>query len=284
MIMGKLGKADIEPYSREAQYYDLIYHTLVDYAAECKFLERLFKRHSKNKPREILDVGCGTGNHSLILSKRGYRVVGIDRSEPMLKVARRKSSDAHSNVQFEHMDMRKISIKERKFDVAVILFGGFTYLLKDSDVESCFSSIRKHLNPGGLIIFEFWQGSGILPVASTSQGYRYWDRMGDEKSGQLLIRLSTGRYDSLTNRLTLVFDHYVFDTKASRTLDLFQETHVMRTYDVAEVKRLLIESGFNPIAFYAKGLDDPPKPPTISTPRIICVATPKSHKRAEQNR
>ena len=172
-----------------AQYYDLIYHAIVDYESECNFLERLFKKHSQNKVREILDVGCGTGSHSVILAERGYRVMGIDRSEAMLREARRKISWRHRNIQFEKMDMRRISIKGRKFDAALILFGGFTYLLKDSDVESCFSSIRKHLNIGGLIIFEFWQGSGIFPSASTSQGYRFWDRVEDKKSGRLLIRL-----------------------------------------------------------------------------------------------
>ncbi len=174
------------------------------------------------------------------------------------------------------MDMRRVSIKGRKFDAALILFGGFTYLLKDSDVESCFSSIRKHLKSGGLLIFEFWQGSGILPSAASSQGYKFWDRVEDKKSGQLIIRLSTNHYDSLTNCMTPIFDHYVLDVKAKRVLDQFQEKHVMRTYDVTEIKRLLTKSGLDPIAFYAKGLDYPPKPPTISTPRIICVATPKS--------
>ncbi len=274
--MTKSGTSNLEPYSQMAEYYDQIYHTLVDYKAECDFLECLFKRHSGKKIREILDVGCGTGNHSLIFSKRGYQVMGIDRSEAMLKEARRKSSREHLKVQFEKMDMQRISIKGRKFDTALILFGGFTYLLKDSDVESCFSSIRKHLNLGGLIIFEFWQGSGMLPAASTSQGYRFWDRIEDKKSGHLIIRLSTSRYDTLTNRMTPIFDHYVIDAKTKRMLNEFQETHVMRTYDVTEIKRLLIKSRLDPIAFYAKGLDEPPKPPTISTPRIICVATPKS--------
>ncbi len=273
--MEKLGGAGFEPYSRMAEYYDRIYHTLVDYKGECDFLERLFKRHSQKKVRAILDVGCGTGNHSLIFAERGYRVMGVDRSEAMLKEARRKCSGEQLNIRFEKMDMRRVSIKGRKFDAALILFGGFTYLLKDSDVESCFLSIRKHLNSGGLIIFEFWQGSGILPAASTSQGYRFWDRIEDKKSGELIIRLSTSRYDTLTNYMLPIFDHYVIDTKTMRVLNQFQETHVMRTYDVTEVKRLLIKSGFDPIAFYAKGLEDPPKLPNISTPRIICVATPK---------
>ncbi len=263
-----------QPYEQMAEYYDIIYHTIVDYESECNFLERLFKRYSQNKVREILDVGCGTGSHSVIFAERGYRVLGIDRSEAMLKAARRKISRRHRNTQFEKMDMRRVSIKGRRFDAALILFGGFTYLLKDSDVESCFSSIRKHLNIGGLIIFEFWQGSGILPAASTSQGYRFWDRIEDKKSGQLLIRLSTSRYDSLTNLMTPIFDHYIVDTKTKRMLNQFQETHVMRTYDVTEVKRLLINSGLDPIAFYAKSLEEPPKAPTISTPRIICIASP----------
>ncbi len=256
-----------------AAYYDLIYHNLVDYKAECEFLQMLFKTHSKRRIDSILDLGCGTGNHAVILAKRGYKVTGIDVSESMLQLARKKVSTDSSSIHFKRMDMRRVSFKQN-FDAALILFGAFTYLLLDTDVDRCFSSVRAHLNPSGLLIFEFWHSSGMYPAAATSYGHRPWERHEDQRKNRLLIRLGTSRYDPLTNLMNVIFDHYVIDSKTRRMIDQFQERHVMRTYNITEIERLLRESDLIPLAFYEKGVTYPPKLATISSGRVICVATP----------
>ena len=55
---------------------------------ECDFIE---KELTFNKSLKILDVGCGTGRHSIELTKRGYSVTGIDLSETQLKAALEKA-------------------------------------------------------------------------------------------------------------------------------------------------------------------------------------------------
>ena len=45
------------------------------------------------KPERILDLGCGTGGHALVLARRGYRITGVDRSASMLEIARRKAKE-----------------------------------------------------------------------------------------------------------------------------------------------------------------------------------------------
>lgn len=54
---------------------------------ECDFIE---KEINYNKDLKIIDIGCGTGRHSIELTKRGYSVTGIDLSESLLKKAREK--------------------------------------------------------------------------------------------------------------------------------------------------------------------------------------------------
>ena len=56
---------------------------------ECDFIEREI---NYNKATKILDIGCGTGRHSIELAKRGYQVTGIDLSESQLKRAKEKAS------------------------------------------------------------------------------------------------------------------------------------------------------------------------------------------------
>lgn len=54
---------------------------------ECDFIEQEI---SFNKELKILDIGCGTGRHSIELAKRGYNLTGIDLSENMLTLRKKK--------------------------------------------------------------------------------------------------------------------------------------------------------------------------------------------------
>jgi len=60
-----------------ASAYDFLYQDK-DYEKECDFIESIFVRYSGNVKR-VLDLGCGTGGHALILVRRGYHIVGVDR-------------------------------------------------------------------------------------------------------------------------------------------------------------------------------------------------------------
>ena len=71
--------------------YDHLYHDK-DYEKECDFIETIFQKFT-SEVKTILDLGSGTGGHALILSRRGYKIAGIDRSEDMLKIAKKRASD-----------------------------------------------------------------------------------------------------------------------------------------------------------------------------------------------
>jgi predicted TPR repeat methyltransferase len=60
-----------------ARSYDAIYREK-DYDFECDLLERVFSECADNPVRNVLDLGCGTGNHSLRLAGRGYGVTGVN--------------------------------------------------------------------------------------------------------------------------------------------------------------------------------------------------------------
>ena len=65
---------------------------------ECDFIE---KEINHNKNIRILDIGCGTGRHSIELAKRGYTIVGIDLSESLLKRAKEKASEQNLQIVFQ---------------------------------------------------------------------------------------------------------------------------------------------------------------------------------------
>ena len=81
-------------------------------AGECDFIEKELKF---DKSLKILDVGCGTGRHTIELSKRGYAVTGIDLSESQLARAIEKAARAHLKINFVKQDARNLSFNN-EFD------------------------------------------------------------------------------------------------------------------------------------------------------------------------
>lgn len=71
--------------------------------------------------RSILDVGTGTGRAALLLSAAGARVTGVDASEEMLAIARKRAVEQQADVRFEAGDAHALGFPDRSFDVAVSL-------------------------------------------------------------------------------------------------------------------------------------------------------------------
>jgi cyclopropane fatty-acyl-phospholipid synthase-like methyltransferase len=94
----------------------------------------------------ILDVGCGTGRHSVELAKRGYKVTGIDISSGMLSEAKKAAKKARVNVEWIHTDASKFT-SSRSFDASICLCeGAFGLLGKDDDPMQHELSILRNIN------------------------------------------------------------------------------------------------------------------------------------------
>lgn len=91
-----------------ANVYDYLYQDK-DYEKECDFVEEIFKKRGK-RVKTILDLGCGTGGHAIVFAKHGYKVTGIDRSEEMLKTARRKARKAGLKINFHRSSIQDLKL------------------------------------------------------------------------------------------------------------------------------------------------------------------------------
>src|SRR5262245_45892793 len=88
-----------------AAYYDLLYRDK-DYATEAGYVAGLLKHHGVNG-NAILELGSGTGRHALELVRMGYEVLGVDRSEAMVRIAsQRRAQDAGGRSKFQTGDAR----------------------------------------------------------------------------------------------------------------------------------------------------------------------------------
>src|SRR6185503_18482253 len=146
-----------------ADVYDAIYRSK-DYEGEADLIERLLAGHGKYRPCRVLDIGCGTGRHAFVLARRGYEVTGIDRSPFMLEHARTalsaEASEGPKAPRFVAADARQFQLGER-FAVALMMFTVLGYQHDDADLSSALSSVRAHLEPEGLFLFDVWNGLAV---------------------------------------------------------------------------------------------------------------------------
>jgi 2-polyprenyl-3-methyl-5-hydroxy-6-metoxy-1,4-benzoquinol methylase len=126
---------------------------------ECDFIE---KEIDFNKNLKILDIGCGTGRHSIELTKRGYNVLGVDLSDSQLKRAREKASEHNLKIDFQKHDARNLPFSN-EFDLAVMLCeGGFSLMETDEMNFDILKNAAKSLKPKGKLIFTTL--NGLFPL------------------------------------------------------------------------------------------------------------------------
>ena len=133
---------------------------------ECNFLE---KEIGFDKTVKILDVGCGTGRHSIELTKRGYSVTGIDLSEGQLAKAKEKAQKENLDIDFQQQDARDLPF-QNEFDVAIMLCeGGFPLMETDEMNFEILKSVTHSLKNKGKFIFTTL--NGLFPLYHSVQEF-----------------------------------------------------------------------------------------------------------------
>ena len=244
---------------RYAEMYDALY-AAKDYERECDRIETAF-HHTPRDVRSILDLGCGTGNHAIPLSRRGYRMCGVDRSEGMLQRARAKVAQGDAATQFVLGDLRDVRLGS-SFDACIVMFAVLGYQTANQDVAAALETVRHHLEPDGIFVFDVWNGAAVLTVGPH-------DRVREATDGaRRLLRISSGTLDVRRNlchvhahQILVAGDHIVSET---------EETHAMRYFFPMELEWLLDHAGFDVMEMTP--FDDPLQPLDASAWNMLVVA------------
>jgi len=126
---------------------------------ECDFIEQELNH---DKSLKIIDVGCGTGRHSIELTKRGYNVTGIDLSDSQLAWAKEKAKEAGVKINFQKHDARALPFKGQ-FDAAIMLCeGGFSLMETDEMNFEILKNVTKALKDKAKFIFTTL--NGLFPL------------------------------------------------------------------------------------------------------------------------
>ncbi|WP_310486448.1 class I SAM-dependent methyltransferase [Chamaesiphon sp. VAR_69_metabat_338] len=224
-----------------AHYYDLLYQDK-DYIGETQFIHQLIRANAP-AATTILELGCGTGNHAMLLAKEGYRVCGVDLSAEMLQHARdrrdRLAPELATRLEFSQGDLRQVRFvgvasqhENRQFDVVLSLFHVISYQTTNADLLAAFTTAKMHLKPGGLFIFDVWYGPTVLSDPPTVRVKRL------ENDSIQVTRIAEPIVYPNENLVDVNYHAFVKD-KTSSAIDELSETHTMRYLFKPELELLL---------------------------------------------
>ena len=215
--------------------YDVFYHDK-DYEAECDLIEQVFHKYGDGGVCTVLDLGCGTGNHVIPLARRCYKVVGVDYSEAMLAHARKKAAGLSENPPiFYQGDIRWVHLGQQ-FDTTLMMFAVLSYQLENADVLAALRVARRHLRPGGLLIFDVWYGPAVLHQRPSDR-----IKVIPTSKGQVL-RVSSSTLDIRHHCCTV---HYrIWKIVNGRLVTESEEEHIIRYFFPLELEFFLESAGF----------------------------------------
>jgi SAM-dependent methyltransferase len=230
-----------------AEYYD----TVADYRERPDV--QFFVDAAKHSEGPVLELGCGTGRVLIPTARAGIEITGLDASERMLGVCRKRLLDeppeVRSRVELVHGDMRDFDLP-RSFRLVTTPFRPFQHLVTVADQMSCLESIRRHLTGDGRLILDVFNPSLEL-LTSNDLGEEFGD---DEPftmpSGERVVqRARVVSRDPLNqvNQIELIYYVTHGNGREERLVQAFPMRYLFRF----ELEHLLVRSGFTLEHVYA---------------------------------
>lgn len=220
-------------FGRYSSYYNLLYKDK-DYAGEAEYVAAHIHKHAPFAKR-ILELGCGTGAHAEYLARMGYTVHGVDMSEAMLACAEARKvampPEVAARLSFGVGDVRDVRTGEI-YDAVISLFHVMSYQTTNADLEAAFETASVHLQPGGLLLFDFWYGPAVL----TQRPEVRVKRLEDEEIK--VTRIAEPVMHVNEDVVDVNYQVWI-EVNESGMVEQVSETHKMRYLFLPELTRLL---------------------------------------------
>ena len=161
--------------------YDFLNHFLsfgIDFIWRRKLVAMLSVTH----PRRILDVATGTGDVAIAMIKlKPEQIVGIDISDKMLDIARRKITEKglQNIISFKQSDAERIPFSDGSFDAVTVAFGVRNY----ENLRKGLSEMKRVLRPGGIMMILEFSHPATTPF---KQFYDFYSRYVIPSIGKLI--------------------------------------------------------------------------------------------------
>ena len=253
-------------YESFARVYDLFMDN-IPYEEWCSYLRQLLLHYGVDGGL-VLELGCGTGSMTELLSGCGYDMIGVDNSMDMLEIAMEKRNESGSDILYLLQDMRDFELYGTVRAV-VSVCDSMNYITDEDDLLQVFRLVNNYLDLDGIFIFDMntvYKYEEILAdsvIAENREESSFiWENWYDEES-------HINEYD-----LTL------FIREDGGLYEKYEETHYQKAYDLEAVTELLKQAGMEMVAVYDAFTMEPP----AKTSERIYVVARESGKDPDQGR
>ena len=209
----------------------------VGYEKRADYIEKLFLK-SRVPVHTVLDLACGTGSMTALLTERGYELIAVDESPDMLAAAREKAADLTGEPPvFLNQSMEALDLYGT-VDAAICCLDSLNYLAGPREVQKTFQRLHLFISPGGLLVFDINSAAmlrdldGQVFLDEQEDVYCVWRPEFEKRS-----RVCTYWIDIFTRRTDGAWERSV-------------EQHRQKAYEVEELRAWLLEAGFTHIRTY----------------------------------
>lgn len=142
----------------------------------------------------VIDLGCGTGEHTAFMASEGHRAVGLDQSESMIEAAREHEAAGHGRFLLgDARDAPALLGDEPPFGMALCLGNMLPHVKEDDDLAALLGAVRDVLLPGGKLLLQLLNYTGIRERGDRHLPVNF--RPGDDGHEIVFLRLMTPQPD-----------------------------------------------------------------------------------------
>ena len=223
--------------SVQAKLYDLVYSNK-DYESETNFALQIIQKHSLKNflSIDLLDIGCGTGKHSLLLGRRLKKILAIDQSADMIGIANSRTV-TEDNVLFEASSFDENFKCEKKFDVITLFFNVFGYIVNAENGSQIIKKLYSLLEPNGLLIFDVWD---CKTLSSEYEKIRVKEFNVD---GVIYQKKSFGNVNYKDQSIQVTIE-WTSEPNAKKSPLLHEERFEIQTFDIGALEENLKANNF----------------------------------------
>lgn len=208
-----------------SKYYDVIY-SFKNYEQEAQQVQDYIASQGKEY-RTILDVACGTAEHTSFLKER-YMIDGIDLNPEFVSIAKSKNPQG----QYDVADMTQFRLG-RKYDVILCLFSSIGYVKTLDLLVQTLVQFREHLNEEGIILVEPWFTPDVWTAGRV-------DTISTEHQGIHMCRMS---YADRQGHISVMKFEYLFGSTSG--IEHYTEEHHLGLFTVEETIHAFQEAGLD---------------------------------------
>lgn len=241
-------------YESFAEVYDLFMDN-IPYEEWCAYLHGLLADCGVTDGL-VLELGCGTGTMTELLSGLGYDMIGVDSSAQMLEIAVEKRIQSGHDILYLEQDMREFELYGTVRAV-VSVCDSMNYITGEEELLQVFRLVNNYLDPGGVFIFDLntlakYEALGESVIAENrEEGSFIWENWYDP--------------DTRINE----YDLTLYIRNEDDLYERYEETHYQKGYDLDVVCGLLEQAG---LAVEARYDAFTRRPPTPESERVYLVA------------